>query len=118
MPRDGRFSENKFFRPVFFPVSILTLARPIHRVLFFGLLGLTLAIMPLSTLQATPELSIWKRLFGWSPTEGMTRGVCAFLHGDVKTAISFHVLSIPAALLAAAIVIKDSVALLKKRNID
>ncbi len=94
--------------------SILTLARPIHRVIFFGLLGLVLAMMPLNTLQSMPQFSIWMRLFGWSPSEGMTRGVCAFLHADIETAVSFHVLSIPAALVAAAIVIKDSISIVRQ----
>ena len=118
MPKDDRFTKNRFYKIVSFPISVLTLSRPVHRVVFFGVLGLTLAVMPLRTLGSAPQLSVWKRLFGWSPSEGMTRGVCAFLHGDIETAVAFHVLSIPAALIAVAIVIKDSVSLIKSSRLS
>ena len=111
-----RYKETRIKKFAVSALSVFSLSRPVHRVLVLGFLGLALTVVPLYVLESLPSISIWQRLFGWSPSTGITRGAWALLHGDVETAVAFNFLSIPAVIIAAGIFAKDCITLMRSRT--
>lgn len=67
--------------------------RPVLRVM--GLMAAVaipgLALIPLETLQRIPALCLFQLLFHWQcPGCGMTRALCAAMHGDIAAAWNFN----------------------------
>ena len=82
--------------------------RPVLRVA--GLMAAVaipgLALIPLETLQRIPALCLFQLLFRWEcPGCGMTRALCAALHGDLAAAWNFNrlfVVVLPSSVALAA----------------
>jgi L-lactate permease len=88
-----------------------------YRPYFFIFVLMILSLIPVSTIENAPELSICKRVLKENcPSAGITRGVSSLLKGQVNQAINYNWLSIPTLITMISIIVIDIYKKLKKQN--
>ena len=103
-----------FFRKILF---LLSLSKPLSRVIVFSLGLLILFILPTNKIQYLPVRSIYELFFHFKPySSGITRAVSSFLHFDFKGAWNFNPLVYLVIPVAIFILIKDIIYLVKTRD--
>ena len=101
---------NKFF-------LILSLSKPLSRVIVFSFSLILLFFLPTNKLHYLPVRSIYESLFNFKPySSGITRAVSRLLHGDAKEAWEFNPLVFLVIPIALFILIKDILYLIKTKD--
>ncbi len=91
-----------------FAKELASLSTPRGRLVAFGGVTLTLAIIPTDKLYYLPIKSVYESVFGWAPySSGMTRGVSSILHGKVQNAWEFNPLSFLVVGAVLGIIVND-----------
>jgi hypothetical protein len=87
-----------------------------YRPWIFILVLIVLAIIPISVIENTPNVSICKRIFGEScPSSGITRGVSALLKGEIQAAINYNIISFLVLIIILVIIWVDLKSLMTQR---
>ena len=101
---------NKFF-------LILSLSKPLSRVIIFSFSLIILFFFPTNKLHYLPVRSIYESLFNFKPySSGITRAVSRLLHGDTTGAWEFNPLVFLVIPIALLILIKDILYLIKTKD--
>lgn len=96
---------------------VLSLSKPISRIIVFCS-GLTILwFLPTDNLHYLPVRSIYESFFGFKPySSGITRAVSRLLHGDSAGAWNFNPLVYLVIPIVLIILVKDVVYLIKTRD--
>lgn len=86
-----------------------------YRIYIFLLVLLALFLIPISFLEASPNLSICSRIFGeYCYSVGITRGVSALMKGDFSLAWEYNPLAIFVLAVMLGIIFSDLVRKIRK----
>ena len=103
-----------FFNRLFL---ILSLSKPLSRVIVFSFSLIILFFLPTNKLYYLPVRSIYESLFNFkSYSSGITRAVSRLLHGDTEGAWEFNPLVFLVIPIALFILIKDILYLIKNKD--
>ncbi len=96
---------------------VISLSKPLSRVIVFSLGLIILFVLPTEKLHYLPIRSAYESLFNFKPySSGITRAVSRLLHGDVTGAWEFNPLVYLVIPLALFILIKDVLYLIKTKD--
>ena len=97
--------------------KILTLSYPNYRFFLFLVVLILLALLPMSIVEKTHDLSICSKILGkYCYSVGITRGVSSLLKGNFQQAIEYNFLSIPTLILLLGIMFFDLKKVLKNKK--
>ncbi len=95
---------------------IFTLSYPKYRLFTFLIVLILLALLPISIVEKTHDLSICSKVLGkYCYSVGITRGVSSLLKGNFQQAIEYNFLSIPTLITLLGIMFFDLKKLLKNK---
>jgi len=99
-----------------FILDVITFSYPKYRIFTFLAVLFLLFIIPLNTLESTPDLSICHHALGdYCYSVGITRGVSSLLKGNLSQAIDYNPLSILVLITLITIIIYDIILVSKKK---
>ena len=109
------YKKTKFFLNDLF--LILSLSKPLSRVIVFCSGLIILWLLPTNNLHYLPVRSIYESLFNFKPySSGITRAVSRLLHADIKGAWNFNPLVYFVIPIVLFILIKDILYLIRTRD--
>ena len=114
MAKNWRNKTHLFFNSFFL---ILSLSKPLSRVIVFSLGSILLFFMPTNKLNYLPVRSVYENVFNFKPySSGITRAVSRLLHGDFSGAWDFNPLVYLVIPVALFILIKDIIYLARTKD--
>ena len=104
----------KEIKQLFF--KIISLSDFKYRFFVFLIVLFLLFIIPVESLEKSPNLSICSHILGdYCYSVGITRGVSSLLKGNLSQAIDYNFLSIPVLIMMLLILITDSIKSIYKK---
>lgn len=108
MDKNSKAIKHKF-------IEFISLSNPLYRIILFVSVLLILTVLPLESLESSPNLSPCKFFLGdHCPSEGLTRGVSSLLKLNLPLSLGYNLLSPVVLLLMVILIILDIKKLLKK----